>query len=274
MSDKKTFLKTTIGQKVLMAATGLSLVGFLTSHLVGNFLLFDGIGGQDAFNKYAHWLTSHPAIKPMEIGLVALFVIHIALAIKVTLAAKAARPEKYAVSDNLGESTFASRTMIHTGGIIFIFLILHLVTFKYGSNYDAGGVSYTEKVALKKAGKTDKEIESKNKAMLLLVTAKKTELMKKAGDSDKIIATSMSNVRDLYSTVREMFAMKWYSLLYIVCMIGLGIHLCHGIRSAFQTFGINHPKYNVCIQRVSCILAITFALGYSIFPIYFGFIAK
>lgn len=229
-----------------MAITGLLLVGFLTSHLAGNFLLFDSIGGMEKFNDYSHWLITHPLILPMELGLVALFLIHIFTAIKVSLLSKAARPEKYALRNNLGESTFASRTMLHTGGIIFVFLILHLVTFKYGDTYYVDGPS--------------------------------TEVVKDATGKtvDGIVSTipESAQKRDIYKTVIEMFSKKWYSLLYVACMIAMGIHLCHGIRSAFQTLGLNHPKYNCCIKRISCILAIVFAVGYSIFPIYFAFIHK
>jgi succinate dehydrogenase / fumarate reductase cytochrome b subunit len=260
MSDNKTFLKTTIGKKVLMAATGLSLVGFLTSHLVGNFLLFDSIGGQEAFNNYANWLTTHPAIIPMEIGLVALFVLHIITAFKVTLAAKKARPDRYEVSKNLGKSTFASRTMVHTGSLILIFLVLHLVTFKFGVEYKVGEVTASEITKMEKEGKS-KEVINK-----IILTSKASKLDK----GGKTIPA----VRDLYRTVKERFRDKLYSIIYILCMIGLGIHLCHGIKSAFQTLGLNHPKYNGFIEKVSCILAISFALGYSIFPIYFGFIAQ
>lgn len=244
MSQKNTFLNTTVGKKVLMAVTGLLLVGFLTSHLAGNFLLFDFIGGKDKFNEYSHWLITHPLIIPMEIGLLALFLIHIASAVKVSLLSSAARPQKYAYRETNGKSTFASRTMLHTGGIILVFLILHLITFKFGE------VHYVDDV--KEVTKTEISKDGLNKELKNTATAKIP--------------------RDLYKTVVDMFAKKWYSLIYIVCMIIMGIHLCHGIQSAFQTLGLNHPRYNCCIKKVSCVLAVVFAVGYSIFPIYFGFI--
>ena len=246
MSQNNNFLKTTIGKKILMAVTGLLLVGFLTSHLAGNFLLFDSIGGKEKFNEYSHWLITHPLILPMELGLVTLFLLHIFTAVKVSLLSKAARPDRYEVRNNLGESSFASRTMLHTGGIIFVFLILHLITFKYGEVHYVNGPA--------------------------------TELAKDA--SGKVIDGVISTVpkseqkRDIYKTVVDMFQKKWYSLIYIACMIAMGIHLCHGIRSAFQTLGLNHPRYNCCIKKISCVLAIVFAVGYSIFPIYFAFIHK
>jgi hypothetical protein len=48
-------LSTTVGQKILMAITGLSLCGFLVAHLGGNLKLY---AGEQAFNDYAHALHS------------------------------------------------------------------------------------------------------------------------------------------------------------------------------------------------------------------------
>jgi succinate dehydrogenase / fumarate reductase, cytochrome b subunit len=253
MSQKKTFLSTTIGKKTLMAATGLMLIGFLTSHLAGNFLLLEKFGGKEAFNNYAHWLISHPMIIPMEIGLFAIFIIHIVTAIKVSLAGKAARPQGYAMHNNLGKSSIFSRTMIQSGSVILIFLVLHLSTFKFGSDYRVDHINEAERAKLIESGKSEVEIDTANAVLTLA----------KSGKAD---------VRDLHKTVVENFAKKWYSIVYILCMIVMGFHLAHGFKSAFQTLGLNHPKYNCCIAKVSNILAFIFAAGYSVFPIYFGFI--
>ena len=56
--------------KFTMAATGLLLVGFLATHLAGNFLLLPTIGGQEAFNEYAYKLISlGPILWAAEAGL-------------------------------------------------------------------------------------------------------------------------------------------------------------------------------------------------------------
>ena len=253
MSQKRSFVNTTIGKKVLMSATGIMLFGFLATHLAGNFLLFDAIGGKDAFNNYAHALITNPLIIPMEIGLAAIFIIHIVSAIKVSLASKAARPESYELRNTMGKSTFFSRSMLQTGSIIFIFLILHLSTFKFGSEHYVGELTKEQKSELVSEGLSEKQVEGMSTAVQAV-----------KGQSEK--------VRDLYKTVVDNFAKKWYSLVYIFCMVVMGFHLAHGFQSAFQTLGLNHPRYNCCIKRISNILAIVFALGYSVFPIYFGFI--
>ena len=54
-------------------------------------------------------------------------------------------------------------------------------------------------------------------------------------------------VKDLYQEVRDAFQSLWYVLLYVLCMIPLGFHLSHGFKSAFQSLGLNHAKYNQTI---------------------------
>jgi len=128
------FFQTSVGKKYVMGITGLLLCGFLLAHLAGNFsLLF----GADAFNFYAHQLTKNKALLYIaEAGLIVLFLSHIVMAIKLTLENKAARPEKYYMKNKTGRGeTFASSTMPITGMIILVFLVTHLMHFKYGSYY-------------------------------------------------------------------------------------------------------------------------------------------
>ena len=120
-----------IAKKIGMALTGLLLYGFLVGHMSGNLLLLKGDGGE-AFNAYSAFLTSHPLLIPIEIGLAAGFVLHVVLAIAVSRENARARPQAYAKLQSVGSRTLASRTMIWSGLVILVFVILHLKTFKYG----------------------------------------------------------------------------------------------------------------------------------------------
>jgi len=131
----KTFVSSSIGKKQVMALTGLALTGFVVTHLLGNFLLFLG---PDAFNMYGHKLTSNPAIYIAEAGLVALFLSHVFMAIKLVVENKIARPQGYYMKTHTGRgSTFASSTMPVTGLILLIFVVTHIMHFKYGAYYTA-----------------------------------------------------------------------------------------------------------------------------------------
>ena len=65
---------TSIAKKQLVALSGLALVGFLFTHLAGNFLM---LKGAEAFDHYAEFLAHHPLIIPAEIGLAAVFLFRI-----------------------------------------------------------------------------------------------------------------------------------------------------------------------------------------------------
>ncbi len=72
---------------------------------------------------------------------------------------------------------------------------------------------------------------------------------------------------DLYQMVYELFKNPYYVLIYSLGMIPLGLHLSHGIQSAFKTLGLYHKKYIRILARVSVIFATFMGLGFAIIPI-------
>jgi succinate dehydrogenase / fumarate reductase cytochrome b subunit len=124
------YLSSSIGKKQIQGIAGLLLCGFLVAHLIGNFLL---LKGDEAFNAYADQLASlGVALYAAEAGLAACFLIHLGFGILLWLENRRARPVGYAVVKRSGAgATTASRTMIWTGLIILVFLVLHLWMFKY-----------------------------------------------------------------------------------------------------------------------------------------------
>jgi len=135
MMKCKSFLTSSVGQKFLVAITGLGLSGFVLTHMLGNLLLFVG---PDAYNLYGHKLTSTPLIYIAEAGLIVLFLTHLGLTLKLQLANRASRPiaPSELPSSCVKRASFASRTMALSGLMILAFAILHLVTFKYGTYYE------------------------------------------------------------------------------------------------------------------------------------------
>ena len=127
------FLESSIGKKMMVALAGVLLCGFLVAHLAGNFLLFVG---DEAFNHYAEALEHNPLLPLAEGGLVFLFLLHIMMSARATLANRAARPEGYQAYKGKGARTPGSRTMALTGTLILLFIIVHVGTFKF----DVGGL--------------------------------------------------------------------------------------------------------------------------------------
>lgn len=216
MTSKKCSTSTSIGKKQIMGVTGLLLCGFVLTHLLGNLTLFIG---SDAFNKYSHALTSNPLIYLAEVGLVILFFSHIVMAIKLTRENKAARPTDYYMRTKSGRgSTFASSTMIYSGVITLIFLIIHINGLKFGTHYDTN-----------------------------------------------IAGVEM---RDIYRTTIEYFQAPLHLAIYLIAVITLGIHVSHGFWSAFQSLGLNHPKYMPKLRCASVLFGLLIAIGFSTLAIY------
>lgn len=140
MASVGTYAGSSVGKKVLVALTGLMLVGFLIVHLLGNLTLLIPDDGE-AFNHYAHFLEGliHGwLIIAFEVGLITLFLLHGINAITVAwLDKERARPQKYAKVANAGgrsHKTLASRSMIFTGPVILIFVVLHVRMFKFADH--------------------------------------------------------------------------------------------------------------------------------------------
>jgi succinate dehydrogenase / fumarate reductase cytochrome b subunit len=134
------YFRSTIGRKTIMGITGLGLCGFALIHMLGNLLIFFSAG---KFNNYSYVLTSNPFIYIAEVGLIVFFVGHILIALSVTIRNRISKTGNYAVRPpSERDATWASKTLIYSGLIIFVFVILHLITFKYGPHYPVsyGGI--------------------------------------------------------------------------------------------------------------------------------------
>lgn len=123
-------LSSSIGKKLIMSFTGLFLILFLIGHASGNTLLFKDDGGL-AFNIYAKFMTSNPAVKLLSYLTYLSVIGHVIYSIILTRANKKARPVGYAVSTKDSQSAWNSKSMGALGLIILLFLVMHLKGFWY-----------------------------------------------------------------------------------------------------------------------------------------------
>ncbi|TDQ15013.1 succinate dehydrogenase / fumarate reductase cytochrome b subunit [Algoriphagus boseongensis] len=121
-------LSSSLGRKLIMALTGLFLILFLTGHVSGNMLLFKGDGGE-AFNIYAKFMTTNPAVKLLSYLTYISVIGHVIYSIVLSQKNKSARPIGYAESKASTSSAWNSRNMGVLGTIILIFLVVHLQGF-------------------------------------------------------------------------------------------------------------------------------------------------
>ena len=202
-----------IVRKLIMALSGLFLIIFLVTHLVINLLTL--FPSKDLFNDAAHFMATNPVIYAMQYVLALGFIIHIGMGIKLTIQNKMARSKNYAYNQMSKNTDISSRSMIISGGLVLVFLVLHLRDYFYQMKF----VGLPE-------GTTD------------------------------------------YDLVVNLFTNPYYTGVYVASFIVLGFHLNHGFKSAFQSVGANHKKYNPMIKAASVGYSITIALGFSTVAIF------
>lgn len=217
MSRVTALTHTLIGKKVVMAVSGVILLGFVLGHMVGNLKVFQG---PEHFDAYAEGLRTVGApllgrgqlLWAVRLVLIVAVVLHIAAAWAVTRASWAARPQGYHAV-RLVETTYAARTMRWGAIIILLFVIFHLLDLTFG----------------------------------------------------RVNPSFVPG--DPYHNVIATFGRVPVALGYIVAMGALCLHLYHGIESACQTLGLNHPRYNVWRRRIALGFSLVVAGGFIGVPI-------
>jgi len=205
-----------IGQKIVMAVTGVILFMFVVGHLLGNLKVFQG---PEHFNAYAEGLRTFGApflgrgqllwiVRIILLGSVAA---HIWAAITTARASWRARPVGYHRLEPI-ETTYAARTMRWGGALIFLYVIYHLLDFTFG-------------------------------------------------------AVNPSFVPgDVYHNVVASFRVWPVAAAYVAAMVVLGLHLYHGVWSAWQTLGLNRPPTGGWRRGVAAAIAVLIAGGYISIP--------
>ena len=132
METPRGFARSSIGRKVVMAATGVILVVFVIGHMLGNLQVYLG---PEAMNNYAVFLRQvlhGTGLWIARVTLLAAVILHIWAATSLTLTSRRARAIGYR-NQQWKESTYASRTMRWGGVIILLFVIYHILHMTTGT---------------------------------------------------------------------------------------------------------------------------------------------
>lgn len=201
-------ITSSVGKKLVMAFTGLCFVAFVSVHLFGNLTV---LAGKESFQGYIeHLHSSYKYLIPVaEVVLFIFGIFHVLFGTTLYFQNLRARPIGYSIKKNAGGRTLGSITTPYTGLFLLVFIILHLIRFRF---------------------------------------VDKTSL-------------------DDYTILVNTFNQPSYVVFYVLAMIALGLHLSHGIWSAFQTLGINHPKYNSLIEKGGTLLSLIISIGFALIPI-------
>lgn len=126
MNQLSAFYRSSIGKKIIVAVTGLILIGFIVGHLLGNLQIFFG---QDYINSYAEKLRSLGVLLwVIRVFLLLTVLLHIYFTIRLALDNRRARPVAYAKKEHV-KATFASRSMALSGLVLLAFILFHIAHF-------------------------------------------------------------------------------------------------------------------------------------------------
>jgi len=138
MGRVRAFYGSMVGKKVVMGITGLIWIGFVVAHSLGNLLVFRGPA---AINSYSRFLKSTGELLwTLRVVLFVALVLHVIAAIQLTRQSRAARPIGYAKRETQ-VATISSRTMRWGGGLLLVFVVVHILHFTTGTIRPAGAFS-------------------------------------------------------------------------------------------------------------------------------------
>lgn len=139
-----------LGKKIVVALTGLFLIGFVVGHMAGNLKFFgspDVATGQHPLDHYAHLLRTIGAdfignytfIWIFRILLLVALFAHVITVILLSKQNRMARGPAYS-DPKYSSSTLASRYMFFGGLVILAFVIYHILHFTTGTLHFQGFV--------------------------------------------------------------------------------------------------------------------------------------
>lgn len=225
------FVRSSLGLKVIMGATGAALLLFVIGHLVGNLQMFLP---KERINAYGHLLHSNAAVLwTVRLGLLAVVGLHLWAAISLSLRNKAARPAAYGAGTTPYAASWASRYMLMTGLVVAAFVVYHLLHFTVQS----------PSINLLPASDPAKDF---------------TRLVVEHGPQ--------KGYRDVHAMLVAGFRQPVVTVFYLVAVGLLSLHLSHGASAMFQSLGWMEGAWRHRLERLAQGLAIAIFAGYASIP--------
>lgn len=209
----KRLVGSSLGSKYITALTGWILTGFVFVHMAGNLQIFLG---RAQYNGYAQSLKDlGPILWLGRAVLLVALLTHLGIALWLKKKNLDARPVRY-VYDRSKAASVPAQYMWLTGILILLFILFHLAHFTFGAVdrvYDGSRGVTVSYLDLKDPNWHDPLDPSRSRP-------------------------------DVYRMFIDGFRNVPISILYMAFMLVLGLHLIHGVRSSFQSLGINNVKIN------------------------------
>lgn len=288
---KSALLKSSIAKKYWMALTGLFLCLFLAGHLAGNLQLIFGTNQQ--FNEYALFMTTNPAVKLLSYLTYISIIFHAIDGILLTVQNKKARPIAYAKNNPAANSSFSSRNMAVLGTVILIFIATHMVNFWAKMHFDKNMPLMTKTFTTPTGEVKNLYVGTVNGQFF---DVDQVEIATQAKDStahdmmmpkqfvvknrtelyyNQVDIKAADLYKDLHKITFNFFKDAkyglWFTIGYVLAMLALSFHLWHGFASAFQSLGLNNPKFNAGIKFFGKAFSVIVPLLFAIIPLYIHF---
>ena len=230
------FFTSSVGKKLVMSLTGISLILFLVVHAGLNACIWANDGGE-MFNKAAHFMGSAVVIRILEIGLFAGIFLHIIQGYVLTAQNNNRRPVKYAVDYGNKGSKWYSRSMGLLGTLLLLFLIMHIYHFWTPSRL--GGIASIHSL-------------------------------------EPVTYMDGKEIHNLYAEMLKVFQGNLLIvILYILGCISLAYHLMHGFQSSFRTLGVHNKRYIVLIKATGLAFSVIVPFVFAMMPVsmYMGWVS-
>ena len=218
----------------LSTSVGRKVVMAITGLLLCGFLVAHLAGnlllyvGAQEYNEYAHTLHKQAALLVVaEFGLLVLFVAHIVIALQVSAENRAARKSGYAMTRSKQEGRYSMEGYRPDSWMLLSGIVVLGFLILHLIDFRFG---------------TDLKIR------------------------DQSLYFDGSVEKSPYDRAAALLKTPLTICGYGVGCLFLAFHLAHGFQSAFQTLGLNHPKYTPLIKLVGLLFAIGIGVGFASFP--------
>ncbi|GGD21140.1 hypothetical protein GCM10011343_09490 [Flavobacterium orientale] len=267
-----------------MALTGLFLCLFLVGHLAGNLQLIFGTPLQ--FNEYALFMTTNPAVKILSYVTYISILFHVVDGFLLTIQNRKARPVGYAKTNPGANSSFSSRNMAVLGTLVLIFIATHMTNFWAKMHFTTMPL---QTITIDNGGQVSSFYITSGWGQDRFINVNQVDGENLIIEGNGFYYTKPIKVqfaegyKDLHKITMDFFRSKeklfgvipneglFFTIFYVLSMAVLGFHLWHGFQSAFQSLGLNSPKWTPTIHFIGKAFAVLVPFLFAIIPLYIHF---